>query len=246
MLRSVGIVGYGSFGVFVEVLVRRFLPETCIKISSSRFEPDGEKFFSLAEVAQCDAVILAVPIRTYEEVLKAVVPQLGPDSVIIDVATVKTYTMGLLEKYAKGKKFIATHPMFGPESYQKKDEEINGLRIVITESNLPQGQKEQAINFLKQCGFDVVEMAMEQHDRHLAETLFLTHFVGQIVTRGNFNRTEIDTVSFGYLMDAVESVRPDTELFRDVYRFNPYCEEILKRFEIAESEVHAMLKEKAS
>src|ERR1700741_4718697 len=104
MPRSVGIVGYGSFGAFVEVLARRFLPEVRIKISSSRFEPDGRKFFPLADVAQCDAVVLAVPIRTYEEVLKKLIPQLGPYSVLIDVATVKAYTVGLLEKYAKGKK----------------------------------------------------------------------------------------------------------------------------------------------
>jgi hypothetical protein len=42
-------------------------------------------------------------------------------------------------------------------------------------------------------------------------------------------------------MDAVESVRSDTELFRDVFAFNPYCEEIIARFEKAESEVHTLL-----
>ena len=57
-------------------------------------------------------------------------------------------------------------------------------------------------------------------------------------------RTDIDTLSFGYLMDAVESVRGDTELFRDVFAFNPYCEDIIRRFETAEGEVHALLEKK--
>ena len=85
-------------------------------------------------------------------------------------------------------------------------------------------------------------MSAEQHDRHLAETLFLTHFLGQTVARGGFDRTEIDSISFGFLMDAVESVKRDTELFRDVYRYNPFCEEVLRRFEKAEGEVHALLR----
>jgi hypothetical protein len=75
----------------------------------------------------------------------------------------------------------------------------------------------------------------------LAETLFLTHYVSQIVAKGGFVRTDIDTLSFGYLMDAVESVRGDTELFRDVFAFNPYCQDIIRRFETAEGEVHALL-----
>ena len=53
--------------------------------------------------------------------------------------------------------------------------------------------------------------------------------------------TDIDTLSFGFLMDAVESVKSDTELFRDVFAFNPYCEEIIARFEKAEADVHALL-----
>ena len=95
----------------------------------------------------------------------------------------------------------------------------------------------------QELGFDVVEMDAEAHDRHLAETLFLTHFVGQTISRAGFNRTEIDTVSFDYLMDAMESVRHDTELFKDVFRYNPFCEEVLKRFEKAEGEVHSLLRE---
>jgi prephenate dehydrogenase len=95
--------------------------------------------------------------------------------------------------------------------------------------------------FLKQCGFQVVEMSAEQHDKHVAETLFLTHFIAQVVVRGDFNRTDIDTVSFGGLMDAVESVRHDTELFKDVFRYNPYCKEVLRRFGIAEAEVLKLL-----
>jgi hypothetical protein len=79
----------------------------------------------------------------------------------------------------------------------------------------------------------------------LAETLFLTHYVAQMVAAGGFVRTDIDTLSFGYLMDAVESVKGDTELFRDVFAFNPYCRETIARLEKAEAGVHTLLERDA-
>ncbi len=239
---TVGIVGYGSFGAFLEVLIKRFAPQVSIKVYSSRFKPDDLKFFTLEEVAACDAVTLSVPIAVFEDTLVKVLPHMKKSGVIVDVATVKMHTVALLKKYAPYQPYLATHPMFGPESYAKKGGEVTGLRIVMTDGTLSVEQFQNLSSFLKQCGFDVVEMSAESHDKHLAETLFLTHFVGQVVARGGFDRTAIDTVSFGYLMDSVESVKHDTELFKDVYRFNPFCEEILKRFEGAEAEVHTLLK----
>ena len=242
MPRAIGIIGYGSFGAFLETLIKRFAPKVKIKIHSSRFAPDGSKFFSLGEAAACDAVILAVPIAAYEKTLAKIAPLLGAKTAVVDVATVKMHTVALLKKYLPGRQWLATHPMFGPESYAKKGGSVKGLRVVIAESTLA-AQKHRALRtFLKKCGFDVVEMRAQTHDKHLAETLFLTHFVGQTVHRAKFDRTPVDTVSFGYLMDAVESVKHDTQLFADVFRFNPYCEETLRRFESAERQVHALLK----
>ena len=242
MIRTVGIVGYGSFGALLETLVKRFAPSVEVKIHSSRFAPDGKQFFALGEVAKCDVLLLAVPIHAFEETLTKVLPLMGDKTVIVDVATVKVHTTEILKRLAGDKKYIATHPMWGPESYEKTKGNIAGFRIVMVDGTLPTDQYLQLQAFLKQCGFVVVEMSAEQHDKHLAETLFLTHFVGQVVSSADFDRTEIDTVSFGHLMDAVESVKHDTALFKDVYRFNPYCEEVLRRFEKAESEVHTLLK----
>lgn len=243
--KTIGIVGYGSFGTLLHTLLQRFVPAVEVRINSSRSAPDGVKFFSLEEVGKCDAVILAVPIHAFEETLRKLLLLMRADTIIVDVATVKVYTTEILKRLAGSHPYIAMHPMFGPESYKKKGENVAGLRIVMCDGTLPVERYNTLTAFLKKCSFDVVEMSAEQHDRHLAETLFLTHFIGQIVARGGFNRTEIDTVSFGYLMDAVESIRHDTRLFEDVFRFNPYCEEVLKRFEIAESEVHALLKKRA-
>ena len=240
-VKTVGIVGYGAFGTLVHTLLNRFVPEIAVRIHTHDKKPDGKLLFSLAETAKSDAVILAVPIAAFEGVLREVLPLTRKDTVIVDVSTVKVHTRNLLKKLAKGRRYVSTHPVWGPESYEKRGGDVAGFRIVVAAHTLPKGEARELFEFLRKFGFDVVEMSAESHDKHLAETLFLTHFVGQLITKAGFGRTEIDTVSYGFLMDAVESVRHDEKLFRDVFRFNPYCTEVLKRIEKAEGDVRRFL-----
>lgn len=240
-IKTVGIVGYGSFGALACTLFERFAPGIVVRVFSQGQKPDNKKFFSLEDTAKCDAVILAVPIHAFEEVLAKVIPLAADNTVIVDIATVKVHTTGLLKKLAKGRRYLATHPMFGPESYEKRAGDVKGFRIVMTDGTLAVPEYAALTDFLKKLGFNVVEMTSEAHDKQIAETLFLTHLIGQTILHGDFGRREIDTVSFGYLMDAVESVRKDEKLFRDVFLFNPYCKDVLARFKEAEEKVRGSL-----
>jgi prephenate dehydrogenase len=239
--RSLGIIGHGDFGRFLETLARRFLPDVAVRIHARKVAPDGTRFFNLEETCQSDIVIIAVSIRAFEEVLLQVLPRLSQRSILVEVNTVKERPAALLSRHATGRAYAATHPMFGPYSFDKQGGALKGLRLVITDHTLPGEAMAGAIAWLRELGLDIVTMSPQEHDRMLAETLFLTHYVSQIVAKGGFVRTDIDTLSFGYLMDAVESVKGDTELFRDVFAFNPHCRDIIARFEAAEADVHALL-----
>ncbi|HEY2007905.1 MAG TPA: prephenate dehydrogenase/arogenate dehydrogenase family protein [Rhizomicrobium sp.] len=239
--RSLGIVGHGDFGRFLEMLARRFAPDLSVRIYAREATPDGVRFFTLEETCQSDVVIIAVSIRAFAEVLARVLPLLKQDAILIEVNTVKVHPAKLMREKARGVRYVTSHPMFGPYSFEKQGASLNGLRLVIADHTLVASEMAYAIAWLKGLGLNVMEMTPEAHDRMLAETLFLTHYIAQAVARGGFVRTDIDTLSFGFLMDAVESVKSDTELFRDVFAFNPYCEEIINRFEKAEWEVHALL-----
>ena len=240
-VKTVGIIGYGSFGSLVDTLLGRFAPQIEVKIFAREKKPDNERFFSLKQAAQCDAVVLAIPIRAFEEVLKRVVPLVRKDTVVIDVATVKMHTISLLKKHAGKKKWLAAHPVWGPESYEKRGGDVSGFRIVMCDGTLDVPDYVALTDLLKRIGFDVGEISAATHDKHIAETLFLTHFIAQIATRVGLKRTTMDTVSFGWLMNAVETAEHDRELFKDVYRYNPYCKEVLKRFDVGESEVQKFL-----
>lgn len=241
MIKTVGILGYGSFGQFLHTLAKTYIPDVQVKIWDRKHEPDTSTFFSFEEVCACDVVIFAVSISALEEIIQRAVPFVRDDAILVDIATVKTHPVSLFQKYASKKKYISTHPMFGPYSFEKKGNSLDGLRLVISEHTLNDAELAAVTNMLERVGLKILSIQADAHDRMLAETLFLTHYIGQVVARAGFVRTDVDTVSFGFLMDAVESVKHDTKLFEEVYRFNSYCKKVIERFEEGEHTVRRLI-----
>ena len=234
-VKCIGIIGFGDFGQFLFRLAKEHRPDITIKVFSSRKAPDGADFFSLEDVCKTDLLLVCVPIAAFEETITKIQPLLGAETIVCDVATVKKHTSTVLRE--KGiPRFISTHPMFGPYSYEKQGNSLENLRVTLCDSSLTAEEMISVTTFLRNAKLTVLEMTSDEHDRLVAETLFLTHLIGQTVKKGGFERTSIDTVSFGFLMDAVESVAHDDALFRDVYSFNSYCKDVLSRFEKAEHE----------
>lgn len=234
---TIGILGYGHFGKFLAVLAARFLPQVSIRIYSRQHEPDGKQFFSLAETASADVVILCGSIAAYEEQIHSALPYLQPTAIVVDVATVKVYSENLFRNLLPQQPYLCMHPMFGPESYRKRAEDVSGFRVVVTASTVPPLVYSEIQTTFTQLGFLVITLSSDEHDRLLAETLFLTHYVSQTILAqpGEFIRTPIDTPSYHALLQAVESVKNDEQLFRDVYRFNPYCKAVADRFHQTET-----------
>jgi prephenate dehydrogenase len=239
-ISSVGIIGFGSFGEFIFNIAKERFPEVAVKVYSSRREPDGTDFYTLADVCTTDLLFVCVPIAAFAATIDRIVPLLGAHTIVCDVATVKKHTVEVL-KSKNVSRYLATHPMFGPYSYEKHGKSLTGLRIAVCDTTIPTEEFETAINFLRLAKLKVLELTADEHDKLIAETLFLTHLIGQTVTKGGFKRTSIDTVSFGFLMDAVESVAHDEALFRDVYTYNPYCTEVLARYEEAKKQIVSSL-----
>lgn len=235
-IKTIGIIGYGDFGRFLHLLAQKYLPHCEVRIFSSRRNPDDVTFFNFEEVCTTDVLLLCVPIHAFAETIDRILPHVGTHTIVCDVATVKKHTTEILR--AKNvPHFVATHPMFGPYSYQKHGESLRGLRMALCAASIPRDQLEEVISMFKELGMSILELTPDEHDKLIAETLFLTHLVGQTVHQAGFERTTIDTVSFGYLMDAVESVAHDDALFHDVYHYNPYCAEVVARFEGVQKQI---------
>lgn len=239
-LLRIAILGRGSFGRFLTSALPKHFPQVTTRLIGGRTTGAALR----KALADADAVVLAVPIRAYEEVAQRVAANAPESAVIVDVATVKEVTQKIMRRWFGKRQWISLHPMFGPYSYHIKGGSLSGFTLVVTGYALPPRAADALRQAVSRVGIALKEMPAKTHDRLLARTLFLTHYIGQIITKAGFSRTPIDTVSFGALMQAVESVRHDVELFADVYRHNPYCEETIAAFEHAENKIHYLLRKR--
>lgn len=224
---TVWIIWYWEFWKFIHMLLSASGIDH-VRIYT-KWNCKHESTCSLQDVCSSDFVIVCVPISVYIDTLRTIIPLLWNSSVLCDICTIKTLPVKFLSTY-ENVQYICTHPMFWPESYKKSNDSLTWLRLVICAHTLRKTLYDSILDFLSSLWLTIIHMHYEAHDKKIAETLFLTHFVWQIISYAWFDRTNIDTVSFQYLMDATECVAWDGSLFKDVRIHNPYCSQMIKKF----------------
>jgi len=80
-------------------------------------------------------------------------------------------------------------------------------------------------------GLELVEMTPREHDRRMASSLVLTHFIGRGLIEYGAAPTGIDTEGYKRLLRILQTVQNDTaQLFRDMNRYNAYAPAMRRRF----------------
>lgn len=235
---TIGILWRGSFGQFINTLIDQYAPNTIRKV----YDPHASSSHdvSLRDACECDLVFVAVPIRVFEQTIEQCKDLFSRETIVVDVCTVKAHPLHCLQKIIPNQPYLSTHPMFGPYSYTKKWN-LQDLRLVVCDHTLSPDRYEQIMSISRLLQLSVIQCSADEHDQMLAKSLFLTHYITQIVVESWLENTEIDTVSFGNLMDVVASVRDDTRLFQDVWKYNPYCKEVVEQLETAKQKVDTLL-----
>lgn len=235
-ITSVGIVGYGAFGRLTEKLFGRFAKHLKIRVWGQTGALASRNFAELEDVAKCDVLVLAVPIRNYDQALEMVRPHMRPETVLVDVATVKSYTQSLIDDRYSVQPRLHIHPMFGPGSFIRTKGNVKGFPIVVTKHTFSRQHYRSLKKLARKCGFNVVEMTAEEHDRRLSQTLFIAHLQSQTLKRAGFlTKTAFDTPSIRLMKEAAEIISNDTELFRDVVHYNRSCRDAMILWQKAQS-----------
>ena len=77
----------------------------------------------------------------------------------------------------------------------------------------------------------VVELTPREHDRRMASSLILTHFVGRGLIAYGAKTTGVDTEGYKRLLRILETVQNDSwQLFEDMNRFNEFAAPMRRRF----------------
>jgi prephenate dehydrogenase len=220
----IGIIGFGRFGKLVSHYLARDLEVFVYNRSdkSSEIVHTGAHPASLETVCRQDIVIPCVPISVFRDNLKSIAPLLRPDTLVIDVCSVKEYPVQwMTEDLPDSVSILGTHPMFGPDSAADslKDRKISLCRVRV-----PDKQYRKIKKYLLSKGLIVIEATAREHDEQIATSLSLTHFIGRILSESGAVPLDIDTEGYKRLLRILEVVERDTwQLFLDMHRYNPYA-----------------------
>lgn len=234
----IGLIGFGRFGQ----LTARYLAKDMKMVVYNRSGKEAAIAASGAVAADLDTVcaqsvvILCVPISRMPDMLAAIAPRLGPGTIVADVCSVKAQPVKWMrDTLPPDVSILATHPMFGPDSAADR---LAGHKIVLCPVRLPAERYAAIRDYLTGKGLVVMETSPEAHDRQIAVTLALTHFIGRSLSRFGAPALEIDTEGYQRLRHILGVVENDTwELFEDMNHFNPYAAETRRAFLTAMTEI---------
>ncbi len=163
-----------------------------------------------------DVVILSVPLDEFENVIREIAPLVKPGHVIIDISSVKGFTVEAMHRHVKSGTVLGAHPMFGPGANG-----LTGRRVVLT----PQGQVEEELagkvrQYLEAKGAIVACMSPGAHDEIMSVVLGLAHFIAlasadALLELGKLAESEqASGTTYGLLLTLTESVlTEDPELY---------------------------------
>jgi prephenate dehydrogenase len=123
---------------------------------------------------------------------------------------------------------LGTHPNFGPDSAA---DSLKGRTIVLCRVRMSDAAYRRAKLALERKGLNVVELTPREHDRRMASSLVLTHFIGRSLVAYGAKTTGVDTEGYKRLLRILETVQNDSwQLFEDMNRFNDFAAPMRRRF----------------
>jgi len=238
----IGIIGFGRFGgLMVRYLARDFdVAVFARRDVSDLVRASGARQTSLEEACRQRFVILGVPISAMQDTLGLIAPLLMEKAVVADVCSVKQYPVQWMrEILPETVSILATHPMFGPDSAAQS---LQDRKIVLCRERIGRGIYRRIKSYLASRGLVVIETTPEDHDRQIAVTLSLTHFIGRGLEAVGAKEMVIDTEGYKRLLHILGVVGHDTwQLFQDMHRYNPYAADHRSAFIKALTEIDARI-----
>jgi len=229
-MKSLGIIGFGSFGQFITKFLKPYFEISVYNRSdkSAKAKELGIGYESLEEVSSKEIVIVCVPVQFMEEMLVKIAPYIKREALVVDVSSVKVKPVELMKKYLPEHcEIIATHPLFGPQSGKNG---IAGLNMVLCP-----GEK-YLTNSIERFFRDDLELNVlirtpEVHDQQMAYVQALTHFVGRAVNGIDIPDVEQKTPAYQYLLDIKRNLGGDSyDLFLTIENENPFAKEVREQF----------------
>lgn len=228
---TIGIIGCGRFGqLWASALTARGYTVLVFDINIERVKQVADaRACSLAEVCKSDMLFLCVPISQIEAVALEIAPRLSQSTLVLDTCSVKEYPARVLrETLPAGQNIVCTHPLFGPDSASGG---LAGHSIVMCPVRASEAAVGEADGLFRSLGLAVISATPQEHDRQMARSQALVHFIGRSLETLDLKDQELATPDYRSLLSMNTMVHNDTHrLFLDMQRYNPYARECRRSF----------------
>lgn len=223
-IERIGLVGFGPMG---QLVAEKMLPGKEIIACDPRIVTsplENVTMTDIEDVAQSDAVIVAVPARHLEQAVSNVTREMPDSTLLVDISSVKIFPGHVFHRYwpVRHNPALLCHPLFGPQSAA---ESLHGLNVIVTEQS---GDKaEELLRLWGSLGLNIARLSAEEHDKQMAEVHAKTFILGRLACAAGdtpvaFHPPSHEAVRMLEALDAAHS----PELFEAIVDFNPYAKDI--------------------
>ncbi len=214
------VLGAGNMGSwFVETL--------CLDHEVGVFDLDKSKlkyffqthrFVSYDEIQkfQPDLLINAVSLQYTFEAFEAVMPFLPETCIISDITSVKN---GLPQYYKdKGKRYVSTHPMFGPTFANVK--ELSSQNAIIIKEGDEEG-KTFFRDFYSSLNLNIYDYSFEEHDETISYSLSIP-FSSTLVFAACMKHQEAPGTTFKKHLTIAKGLMSENDYLLSEILLSPY------------------------
>lgn len=228
--KTTSVIGFGSFGkVLVDILLSFGFERVLVYDLTAPAETEQIKPVDFETAARAELVWVAVPFSSFAEVIKQVANVTPATSrTVIDVLSVKEKPAQLmLELLPETDGIIASHPLFGPQSYTGS---LAGLKWVLRELRPSPWTKWLQLQ-IQDRGGQVYSTSPSEHDEQMAIVHALTFFISRSLLNMDLAQSELATAYSSKLLELVELEKHHSlDLFMTIESANPYAQQIREQF----------------
>jgi prephenate dehydrogenase len=239
--REFAVIGYGRFGRVFASILSRYGNVSVYDIHP--FTPEKKiQQVSLEEALQKEVIFLCIPISAIPAFLHENRNKINPSSTMIDTGSVKMYPIRWMDEIIPHIPHLGIHPLFGPDSYAENRVNL----IILTPSNQYPQLAEIWRDTFQEWHFFTRILSPDEHDKHIAKSQGLTHFIGNILLTLNLPESKTPTKGYGMLRAVEAFCSNDTpQLFRDMLMYNEHSSEMFRAFMKATHTVASLIRKES-
>lgn len=183
-----------------------------------RFTFNVERFKTPEEIEpfRPDMIINAATVKYTRQAFDHVMPYIPQDCILSDIASVKT---GLPEYYAAcGRRFVSTHPMFGP-TFASLSNLANENAIIIKEGDAE--GREFFRRLYKDLRLHIEEYSFKEHDETIAYSLSIP-FTSTLVFGSVMKHQDAPGTTFKRHLAIAHGLMSEDDYLLTEILFNPH------------------------